>query len=75
MYIVATVSSKGRVTLPLTVRKRLGVDIGDMLSFELEGDLVVVRKARSIEDYLSTLPPLGISKEKIATAIAHDDNR
>jgi AbrB family looped-hinge helix DNA binding protein len=57
MYGRSTITSKGRVTLPSKLRKRMGVEAGDTLIFEFVGDQLVVRKARNIEDFFNTLPP------------------
>ena len=40
----ATVSSKGQITLPKSIRNALGVTSGSKLSFELRGDQIVVRR-------------------------------
>jgi antitoxin PrlF len=42
----AKVTSKGQVTIPLEIRRRLGVREGDHLVFDAEGDAVTVRAAR-----------------------------
>jgi AbrB family looped-hinge helix DNA binding protein len=39
----AKVTSKGQVTIPLEIRRRLGVREGDRLVFDAEGDAVTVR--------------------------------
>jgi antitoxin PrlF len=44
--LYATVTSKGQVTIPVEVRRRLGVKVGDKLRFEsLNGGFRVVRDA------------------------------
>jgi antitoxin PrlF len=42
----AVLSSKGQVTLPQEVRRRLGLKQGDRVEFALEGELTVLRPAR-----------------------------
>ncbi|AQR65593.1 AbrB family transcriptional regulator [Aquaspirillum sp. LM1] len=42
---VATVTSKGQITLPKSIRQALGADTGSKLSFELRGNEVVVTRA------------------------------
>ena len=42
---VATVTSKGQITLPKSIRQALGADAGSKLSFELRGNEVVVTRA------------------------------
>ena len=41
---VATVTSKGQITLPKSIRQALGADTGSKLSFELRGSEVVVTR-------------------------------
>lgn len=46
MKTTATLTSKGQVTIPKTVREVLGVHAGDALEFEVEHGKVAVRPAR-----------------------------
>jgi AbrB family looped-hinge helix DNA binding protein len=43
----STISTKGQVTIPLEVRKRLGLRIGDRVEFVFEGGKTVLRPARA----------------------------
>jgi len=43
-----TISDKGQVVIPAAVRRRLGLEPGSKLDFELEGDSIRVRPLRSI---------------------------
>jgi AbrB family looped-hinge helix DNA binding protein len=58
-------STKGQVVLPSQLRTRLGLQAGDDLEVELEGDRIILRlpkvpkgKARIIKDPVSGLPVL-----------------
>ena len=42
-------SSKGQITIPLKVRKRLGLHDGDQVDFVFEKDRTVLRSVRSEE--------------------------
>lgn len=42
----ATITSKGQITVPLKVRRALGVRTGDKLLFESDGKVVRVRPIR-----------------------------
>ena len=44
--MIATVTSKGQVTIPLEIRRRLGLKKGDQLEFSEEQGITVLRKAR-----------------------------
>jgi len=57
MTQLAKISSKGQVTVPVDIRKALGVDAGDMLAFDLQTNgQVVVRRAGPLDlDYLTAV--------------------
>ncbi|MGC9949482.1 MAG: AbrB/MazE/SpoVT family DNA-binding domain-containing protein [Bryobacteraceae bacterium] len=44
MVIASKVTTKGQVTIPKEVRERLRIQAGDMLVYEFQDGLVVVRK-------------------------------
>ena len=44
IHEVATLTSKGQITLPKPIRQALGVDVGGKVAFELLGDRVVVTR-------------------------------
>ena len=45
----STVSSKGQTTLPVKVRKALGVESCDMILYEIEDEEVRIRKATPLD--------------------------
>ena len=49
IHAVATITSKGQITLPKTIRKALGVDSGGKVSFKFDGDSVTVARADPAE--------------------------
>jgi AbrB family looped-hinge helix DNA binding protein len=63
MKLETTVSSKGQVTVPIDIRKRLGVKGGDRLRFVVKEGDVVLRPARSdanpFEKFIGALSPGG----------------
>jgi AbrB family looped-hinge helix DNA binding protein len=70
----ATVTSKGQVTLPVEVRRRLGISAGTRLEFTVKDDdrLEVVRVGGSIRDVKGLLPRprRTLSLQDMETAIA-----
>jgi AbrB family looped-hinge helix DNA binding protein len=46
---VSKMSSKGRVTIPKQVRERLGVQPGDLISYEMEGDVVTIQRSEPFD--------------------------
>ncbi|QOC23796.1 type II toxin-antitoxin system PrlF family antitoxin [Wenzhouxiangella sp. AB-CW3] len=45
----ATLTSKGQITLPKSIRQALGVTAGAKISFELRGDKVIVTRGTHAE--------------------------
>ena len=54
MKHLATVTSKGQVTIPQEVRQRLGLKQGDRVSFELEDGNTVLKPHRSEDNPFKT---------------------
>jgi AbrB family looped-hinge helix DNA binding protein len=54
----STITSKGQLTLPKEVRQRLGLQSGDRVVFEFEGETVRVRaeRRRSLSSLKGSLP-------------------
>jgi antitoxin PrlF len=50
MRNIATVTSKGQVTVPIDVRRRLGLSEGDRLEFLTEQGVTIVRPLRGDEN-------------------------
>ena len=50
MKFSSSISSKGQVTVPQEIRKRLGLSTGDRIDFVVEGDRTVIRPSRSEEN-------------------------
>lgn len=47
MAATSTISSKGQVTVPVEVRRRLGVEPGDQVEFVFDGQQTVLRPVRA----------------------------
>lgn len=61
MKVVAKISSKGQVTLPREVRKRLGLKRGDGLVFNIEAggiSLTAPQQDNPFDAFIGVLPPL-----------------
>lgn len=54
---------KGQITLPKQVRKKLKIGVGDRLLLEEEGEKIVLKKGKTIFDYIGSLPSKGMSTE------------
>ena len=73
----STISSKGQVTVPQEIRKRLGLEPGDRVEFVVEEGRTVIRPARSevnpFEKFIGIADPFPGGEEGIKAWI--DDMR
>ena len=49
MTAVAKLTSKGQTTIPREVRDKLALRPGDVIAFEIEGDVVRLRKVEPLD--------------------------
>lgn len=56
---VATVTSKGQMTLPVEVRRRLGIDAGDRVTIRVgrDGADAELRRLEDVESVFGSIPP------------------
>jgi AbrB family looped-hinge helix DNA binding protein len=45
---LSRLTRKGQITVPMEIRRRLGLDRGDVVAFEQDGDLVTIRPATAV---------------------------
>ena len=57
MVHTATVSSKGQITLPMAIRKQLGIEPGSEISFEADNEQLIIRLEKPISAYRGILKP------------------
>ena len=73
----STITSKGQLTVPQEIRKRLGLQTGDRVEFVMEEDRTVIRPARSeanpFEKFIGISAPFPGGEEGITAWI--DDMR
>lgn len=63
----STISSKGQITVPLEIRNRLGLKLGDRVEFVIENNRTTIRPARRPENpflkYVGALPAFSKVRE------------
>ncbi len=68
-----TITSKGQVTIPKEVRDQLGLHPSDRLEFEVQGDVVIMRRrARRVRDVAAAVPALGIPEAEVERRMKGD---
>jgi len=69
MAVISTISSKGQITVPLDIRKRLGLREGDRVEFVTEGMVTIIRPARGtpnpFEEYAGALQTFPNGRDEI----------
>ncbi len=51
-------TTKYQATVPKPVRKKLNLNAGDIIAFEIDGDIIKLRKATPIDvDFVNALAP------------------
>ena len=65
MVTTVKVLPKGQITLPRKLRADMHINEGDTLVLEQTADGVIIRRGKTIFDFLGVLPSKGLSIEKI----------
>ena len=76
--LAVKVLPKGQITLPKEIREALHIQEGDTLLLEPGSDQVIVKKGKTIFDFIGSLPSLGITideirEQAIAAAVGTDE--
>jgi len=70
---IATISSKGQITLPVQVRRKLGIGPHDRVLIEANDDAIVIRRAPDLfelEGFLGKSLPREEEREKMMRGVA-----
>jgi AbrB family looped-hinge helix DNA binding protein len=58
MKAATTVTSKGQVTLPVGLRRQLGIEPGDRVMFDIQDGDLRVRRVASVDSVFGTVKPV-----------------
>ena len=75
MKTYRVLGQKGRTTIPLFIRMRLGLRCGDVLSFAEENGAVTVRKEKLCDRCKDKSEPQGVSLSALADSLSQDERR
>ncbi len=69
---IVTVSSKGQISLPVSIRKRLSIDTGDKLVAYTSGDVIMLKilKIPSAEEFEAALD----DAQKWAASVGYEES-
>ena len=60
MIASSKITSKGQITLPLRIRDKAKLAVGDVINFELKEDCIIIRKPKNLMDYVGFLGNVGV---------------
>jgi AbrB family looped-hinge helix DNA binding protein len=63
--LAVKVLPKGQITLPKAVRKTLHIEEGDTLILESQADRLILKKGKTIFDFIGILPSKGMTIDEI----------
>ncbi len=63
--LAVKVLPKGQITLPKEVRQKLHIQVGDTLLMDTDGEQAVIRRGKTIFDFKSVLPSMGMTIDEI----------
>jgi len=71
---VVVLREKGRITIPASIRKALGLSEGDQLQLSAEGGAVVLRPKRVVtaDDIRGLIGPVKVEIEEVEEALGRD---
>jgi antitoxin PrlF len=74
MSVLSKLTSKGQTTIPRKVRDKLALQPGDLIAFEIQGDVVRLRKVEPVDvGYLRAVQTTLSEWESPEDAKAYDD--
>ena len=56
--MLATVTSKGQITIPKTIRKAMSISFKDKIDFIIDGDRLVLKRVKTLKDLRGSIPSI-----------------
>lgn len=57
--MIATITSKGQVTIPVAIRKKYGLGANDRVDFITEGDRIILIPVKTFHDFRGSVTGSG----------------
>ena len=61
----ATVRNKGQVTIPASIREKMGIKPQDRVDFVIDGDELKVKRVKTLRDFKGAVPPRPGADEQV----------
>lgn len=62
--MISTVTSKGQVTIPVSIRKKYGIGANDRVDFITEGDRIILIPVKTLRDFRGSVTGSGTLDEE-----------
>ena len=56
--MLATVTSKGQITIPKTIREAMSISFKDKIDFIIDGDRLVLKRVKTLNDLRGSIPSI-----------------
>ncbi len=56
--MLATVTSKGQITIPKTIREAMSISFKDKIDFIIDGDRLVLKRVKTLKDLRGSIPSI-----------------
>lgn len=57
--MISTITTKGQVTIPVSIRKKYGLCANDRVDFVIEGDKIVLIPVKTLRDFRGSVTGTG----------------
>ena len=57
--MISTVTTKGQVTIPVSIRKKYGISANDRVDFFTEGDRIILIPVKTLRDFRGSVTGSG----------------
>lgn len=62
--MISTITTKGQVTIPVSIRKKYGLCANDRVDFTIEGDKIVLIPVKTLRDFRGSVTGTGTADQE-----------
>lgn len=66
--MISTITTKGQVTIPISIRRQYGIKANDQVDFISEGDRIILVPVKTLRDFRGVVASGGDSDLELQTA-------
>ena len=75
--MIVSLREKGRITIPISIRRALGLRVGDRLHLSIEGGAIVLKPERAVKakDIKGIIGPVKVEIEEVEEALGRNPSQ